>query len=275
MSLISTSRLGAHSEAFACPTCHGPLDVVGAEIDCPQCRRSYLGADRHPDFAPASIAPHPSAKPRFAPLRLQDPLIASRYETCSRPAFFRIMGGNWQNQLTFADEVAYLQARFSTVDGPVLDLACGAGSWTKAIADVVGAGDVIGLDISRPLLERCRVAVPGIAAVRGSALALPFRDSSLAGVNCWNSLQQLPSPPNVIAEVGRCLRAGGLFTLLTYRPATDPLARYFQRRHEAAFGVTAFSEERIRSWLTAAHLRVVELDGPGSFLIVTAERTAT
>jgi SAM-dependent methyltransferase len=265
--VASVSPLGRHGEIFACPTCRQSLVLDADSIRCEQCDSSYLSPDGNADFAPVG-----GPKGGFAPLRLQDPLIASRYEACSRPAFFRIMSGNWQDQMTYEGEREYLRSQLAEVRGPILDLACGAGSWTKAIADVVGVEEVIGLDISKPLLERCRVAVPGILAVRGSALSLPFRDSRLAAVVCWNSLQQIPTPERVIAEIGRCLRDGGLFTLLTYREADDPLSRYFQRRHEAGFGVKAFAVDQIRDWLGEAGCRVRNLTGPGSLLILTAER---
>jgi SAM-dependent methyltransferase len=263
----SRSLLGIHRDAFACPSCHGALDVTDG-IHCDRCDASYLTSDGLADFVPAAMP-----DPGIAAVRFQDPLIASRYETCRRPAFFRIMGGNWRDELGYEDEVAYLQARVMA-DGPVLDLACGAGTWTRAIADAVGVRNVIGLDLSGPLLEQCRARVAGIVAVRGTALALPFRGGSLATVNCWNSLQQLPDPRRVLTEVSRCLRPGGRFTLLTYRPAHDPLARYFQRRAEAALGVTTFPESELLTWLTDAGLEIVDFRGPGSFLLATAERIA-
>jgi SAM-dependent methyltransferase len=270
MTTASTiSPLGIHSEVFACPVCKGKLEETIAGITCDRCETSYLTSEGHADFASATPVP---AKVAFAPLRLQDPLVASRYESCSRPSFFRIMGGNWEDQLTYAAEATYLSERMKAQGGPVLDLACGAGSWTKAIADAVGVDEVIALDISPPMLARCRTAIPGIVAVRGSALSLPIRTGSLSAVSCWNSLQQLPSPPQVIAEIGRCLRPGGAFTLLTYRTASTPLARYFQHRHEAGFDVTAFREDDIRRWLADASLEVLDIAGPGSFLVLTAQR---
>lgn len=264
----SAPPLGTHRDAFACPICHGPLEVTDG-IRCDHCDRSYRTSEGQADFVPAA-----TPDPGIAAVRFQDPLIASRYETCRRPAFLRIMGGNWHGELTYEDEVAYFQARVKAEGGPALDLACGAGSLTQAIASAVGVRNVIGLDLSQPLLEQCRAKVPGIVAVRGTALALPFRNGSLSTVNCWNSLQQLGSPPRVLAEVSRCLRPGGRFTLLTYRPAREPLARYFQRRAEAAHGVTTFAESELRAWLTTAGLEVVDLGGPGSFVLATAQRTA-
>jgi ubiquinone/menaquinone biosynthesis C-methylase UbiE len=157
----------------------------------------------------------------------------------------------------------------------VLDLACGAGRWTRVIAEAVGTEQVVGLDLSVPMLETVRSTLPAVRVVRGSALALPFGDATLGAVTCWNALQMLPRPAQVMAEVGRCLRPGGSFIVLTFRQAADPIYRYFQRRQEETFNVTSFAEEEITRWLADAGLQVRDLGGPGSFLLITATKEST
>jgi ubiquinone/menaquinone biosynthesis C-methylase UbiE len=197
------------------------------------------------------------------------------YETSSRPAFLRLMGTNWDEDLSEADEERYLRERLQAVAGPVLDLACGAGGWTRVIADAVGREQVVGLDLSVPMLETARRALPAVSVVRASALALPFADATLGAVTCWNALQMLPEPARVIAEVGRCLRRGGSFVALTFRRAGDPIYRYFQRRQEQTFNVQAFAEDEITRWLADAGLQVRDLGRPGSFLLITATKEST
>jgi SAM-dependent methyltransferase len=267
--------LGPHASVFACPRCRAGLDAGPQSVACSSCGRQYLDeSDRWADFLPGA-AGSPGA--RHAPLRLQDPVIAARYETCSRPAFFRIMGGDWQGRLLPGEaEEDFLRTRLRAAAGvPVADIACGAGRWTKIIAGTVGAEEVICPDISRPLLRQCRAAVPGITAVRASALDLPLRDAVLGAAVIWNALQQMPHPGEAIAEAGRCLRPGGVLILLTYQPARPPLARYFQSRHEEAFGVASFTPAQMRGWLETAGLIPGEIGGPGSFLLVTARKPGT
>jgi len=183
------------------------------------------------------------------------------------------MGGNWDDVMTGDAERACLQDQLAAATGPVADVACGAGKWTRVIcAAAGGTGQVIGVDLSRPLLARCRAANPGITAVRGSALALPFRSGMLGAAVIWNALQQIPSPEQAIAEAGRCLRPGGVLVLLTYRPARGPLDRYFQARHETAFGVSSFPDSQIRAWLSQGGFCNAEISGPANFLIARAER---
>lgn len=263
--------LGPHASVFACPQCRRGLAVTRDSIACRNCAREYLDrGEGYADFAPAG---QEAIKAGHAPLRLQDPVVATRYETHSRPSFFKIMGGNWNGAaLTDDGEREYLWGCLAHVTGPVADVACGAGKWTRVICDTLGTSRVIGLDISRPLLRQCRAAIPGIVTVRGSALTLPFVSGELGAAVIWNALQQLPSPGEVIAEAGRCLRPGGTLVLLTYRPAAAPLARYFQARHEQAFSVASFTEDQMRSYLADAGLTPASIGGPANFLLVTARK---
>jgi ubiquinone/menaquinone biosynthesis C-methylase UbiE len=111
--------------------------------------------------------------------------------------------------------------------------------------------------------------------VRGSAQALPFGDRGFGAVTCWNAPQVLPEPRKVIGEVGRCLKPGGTFTVLTFRKTDDPIHRYFQRRHGAAFLGAAFSEQEIRMWLEEAGMEILDLAGPESFLLFNARNLAS
>lgn len=271
---VAKTVLGPCVSVFACPQCRRGLTVARNSVACGYCGREYLDiGEGYADFLPAG---QETMKVGHAPLRLQDPVIATRYETHSRPSFFQIMGGNWDGRaLTEDGEREYLHGRLAAVTGPVADVACGAGKWTRVICDTVGTSRVIGLDISRPLLRQCRAAIPGVVAVRGSALSLPFADGTLGAAVIWNALQQLPSPGEVIAEAGRCLRPGGILVLLTYRPARTALARYFQTRHEQAFSVASFTENQMRSYLARAGLTPADIGGQANFLLVTARKPDT
>ncbi len=269
--VVTETALGPYMSVFACPQCRRGLTVTRTSVTCGYCGREYLDVgEGYVDFLPAGQAP---IKVGHAPLRLQDPVIAARSETHSRPSFFEIMGGNWDGRaLTEDDEREYLHSRLTSVTGPVADVACGAGKWTRVICDTVGTSRVIGLDISRPLLRQCLAAIPGLVAVRGSALTLPFSDCMLGGVVIWNALQQLPSPGEAIAEAARCLQPGGMLVLLTYRPARTELARYFQAGHERAFSVASFTENQMSEYLARAGLSGGGITGMANFLLVTARK---
>jgi SAM-dependent methyltransferase len=252
---------------LACPACRGELSPVEEGVACRPCGAAYRVTDGCLDFVA-----EPLGVTGLGQIFMADPLHVPLYEASSRPAFLRLMGSNWGGDLSEADEERYLHERLEGVNGPVLDLACGAGRWTRVIADAVGVEHVVGLDLSVPMLQAMRKALPTVPVVRGSALALPFGDGTLGAITCWNALQMLPQPERVIAEVGRCLRPGGSFVVLTFRQACDPIYRYFQRRQEETFNVSAFAEEEITHWLAQAGLEVRHLGGPGTFLLIAATK---
>ena len=189
-----------------------------------------------------------------------------------RPAFLRWKGSNWDGAVTVEDEDEYLRTHVQPADGPILDLGAGTGRWTAVLADTFGAERVIALDLSAAMLEHVRRGLPQVLRVRGNALSLPFNDGSLGAVNCWNALQSMPDPAAVVAEVGRCLRPGGTFTLMTFRPAVDPIYRALQTAPFGLVPVALSAPQDLRQWLAAAGMSVWEQYTPGSFLFVTAVR---
>ncbi|MER8260692.1 methyltransferase domain-containing protein [Streptomyces albidoflavus] len=249
--------LDGHAGALRCPACEGVLHAEDGHARCGGCSRAYPLADGVLDLCEEPDGP-------------ADPLLAGRYERGLRAGFVRIMGANWGGEITPSDEDAYLTERVRPAAGPVLDLAAGAGRWTRVLARALGQERVIALDVSAGMLGQLRRKLPGVLAVRGSAQRLPFGDSSLAAVNCWNALQALPDPQEAVREVGRCLRSGGTFTLMTFRESTDPLNRYFQSRLQQQARRGAFTPEQLTAWLEASGMKVTDLSGPGTFLFATA-----
>lgn len=245
-----------------CPDCRGELAVGEQGLTCEACVTPYRLMDGYLDLLGDS-GPGSGHS---------DPLFADRYERGVRAGFLRMMGSNWDGAVTPADEDRYLIERVRPADGPVLDVAAGAGRWTRVLADRFGAGRVVALDVSRAMLARLGAQLPGVRALRGSALRLPFADASLGAVNCWNALQALPDPQAAIAEIGRCLRPGGTFTALTFRPTDDPLLGYFQARMSDSAQRDTFEPELIKKWLADSGMTVTDRSVPGTFLIFTAVR---
>ncbi|GAA3795911.1 hypothetical protein GCM10022226_14100 [Sphaerisporangium flaviroseum] len=269
---LDVEAFGRHADAFRCPSCHAGLDFASEGIRCTGCSTEYAvaggilnlleGAERNGDDFLYRLAEMPS--------------MGLFYEAYARPNFLRIAGGNWGGQVTPADEKSYILEHVRPVAGPVLDLAAGAGTWTAMLTEAVGAERVIALDMYPPMLSALRRKLVEVPAVMASAAVLPFDDASLGAVICWNALQAFPDhAAAAIAEVGRCLRPGGTFTLLTFNMAEDPIARYFQASHYFPGhqeGMQLFEPGDIKRWLTDAGLVVHEESRPGTFIIITAQR---
>nr|WP_042180139.1 class I SAM-dependent methyltransferase [Kibdelosporangium sp. MJ126-NF4]CEL14222.1 methyltransferase [Kibdelosporangium sp. MJ126-NF4]CTQ88590.1 methyltransferase [Kibdelosporangium sp. MJ126-NF4] len=200
------------------------------------------------------------------------------YEVYARPAFRRLCGMNWENQVDHQWEQAYIAEHVRPVDGPVLDLAAGSGMWTNTLAETVGAERVLALDIAPGPLASLRDRRPDVAAVVASAGNLPFDDATLGAVLCWDALQAFPDvAADAIAEVGRCLRPGGSFTLYTFDNAEDEIYRHFVRAHRFPNhkdGLTLFERADLEAWLAGAGLKVVDSQGPAQQYIITAEKQA-
>src|SRR5262245_8766481 len=128
----------------------------------------------------------------------------------------------------FATEVDELAERLALAPGDVvLDVACGHGNFTEAIARRVGPGGlVVGLDIAASMLARAarRIARAGLAnvlLVRGDALALPFAARAFPKLNCSGGLHQLPDLPRALAEMARVVASGGRFAASGFAAAGE------------------------------------------------------
>ena len=97
-------------------------------------------------------------------------------------------------------------------DRDVLELGCGAGQWSVALA-VEGARP-IGMDVSRKQLQHARRAVRRdsvrLPLVQASAEELPFRDRSFDLVFCDHGAVGFADPREAVPEAARVLRPGGV-----------------------------------------------------------------
>jgi SAM-dependent methyltransferase len=98
----------------------------------------------------------------------------------------------------------------------VLDVGCGAGADTIALAERVGpAGRVVGVDHDAGMLAEAddRAEAAGVAGrvehLRGDALALPFEDSRFDAARSERLFQHLAAPERALAEMARVTRPGG------------------------------------------------------------------
>jgi len=106
-------------------------------------------------------------------------------------------------------------------EAPVaLDVACGTGISTFALADKTGCvGEFHGVDISEGMLEgaRRRAEARGLANVRfakGDAESLDYPDAKFDVVISNMSFQFFPDKPRALAEMHRVLKPGGRLALL-------------------------------------------------------------
>jgi ubiquinone/menaquinone biosynthesis C-methylase UbiE len=105
--------------------------------------------------------------------------------------------------------IARLTARIAPA-ARVLDLGCGTGVLTKAIAAM--GYDVTGVDISAAMLAKIQPESPGdrITLCEASVYALPFEDGSFDGVVTRWVLPHFRDWPILVKEAARVLKPGGV-----------------------------------------------------------------
>src|SRR3954453_5029821 len=101
---------------------------------------------------------------------------------------------------------------FVAPPGPVVDLGCGPGAHTRALArrgyHVTGLDNSPRMvDVARHRATRDNLNVAYEVADVGTRL--PFADGSLGGVLAILVIQHLSDPASFVGEVRRCLRPGG------------------------------------------------------------------
>ena len=89
----------------------------------------------------------------------------------------------------------------------LLDVATGPGYVAERAVD--RGAEVVGLDLSEPMLEFARSRVPDAEFVRGDATALPFDEASFDAFTAAFVLLHLGKPERAAAEAARVLRPGG------------------------------------------------------------------
>lgn len=107
-------------------------------------------------------------------------------------------------------------------NGRYLDLACGTGNYTRALAAAGGLWH--GADISEVMLAQARAKPSTVAWTRADTAALPFEDGSFDGVVCTLAVHHFGDLTAAFREVRRVL-AGGRFVIFTGLP--DQMAGYW------------------------------------------------
>ena len=210
----------ANPLGLVCAECRQPLAVVGDSLVCAEghgAGRVYDGVfdvARPREGADAALVEFWSSSEEY-------------YE------FAREMNPDYES----ADHGSHrmlLQALVNDSAGRVLDIGCGTAEFSVALASVLSVVDYVGLEVST-LAARQAVAFgrPGSFVV-GDAERLPFPDASFDAVISLYALEHFTHPREVLQEMARVVRPGGLVGVLTVtydRPTgTIPSIRFGVKR---------------------------------------------
>ncbi len=125
---------------------------------------------------------------------------------------------------------AYFQWLPPLVVGDVIEMGCGPGDVTAALATHCGARTAIGIDPSPVMIERAKARHAGKAGFSfavGDARNTDLPDASADLILFHTTLCHVPGPEAALAEVMRLLRPGGWLVVFDgdYASATAALSR--------------------------------------------------
>jgi SAM-dependent methyltransferase len=221
------------------------VGLLDSAPDEPETRRGYL------DLLGEVAAPHDTIAQRL----MRSGVLPKVYEDLWRPLVFGLSKGG---PLGPSTEEEYALARdwlglSPNSDATVLDVACGPGNVSRALAAGVGPrGLVVGIDASATMLDRAVAEEgSGVGYVRGDAVDLPFRAESFDAVCCFGALYLFDDPWGAIDGMTRVLKPGGRIVFLTSRRPETPLVGRAGAAFGRVTGIRLFGAEEVPEALAA------------------------
>lgn len=258
-------------ELLRCPKClQGSLvpeaDVVGSAMAfgptrCLTCGARFPVHDGLIDFV--------GERPKLRALQqaMELPWVARSWERYVRPAVDTLLT---RGRLDHESEYTVLRNLIGAPPGPIVDLGCGAGLVLRRLSRDFSRVPVIGVDMSRPMLEEAMAQVRENAEaadfVRAQVPQMPFNDSTLGAVVAVGFIHFVEALDSLLSEVARTLKPGGRFVATTYEAG-----KMLEGVHKGA-GLSPRSEAMLRDAAERAGLVEFERVKVSPFLLWKAER---
>lgn len=148
-------------------------------------------------------------------------------------------------------------------DGVCLEIGCGTGAHAASVRDL--GRRPVGVDLSAGMLRHARGRLP---VARGDAAALPVADASVPAVIAMMVHTDMAAYPEVLREVARVLRPGGVFVHVGVHPCfcggfadrSDPDAVVVRPGYlDRHWTTDSWTDQGLRDKVGAAHWPLAEL----------------
>jgi demethylmenaquinone methyltransferase/2-methoxy-6-polyprenyl-1,4-benzoquinol methylase len=164
-----------------------------------------------------------------------------------------------------------------------MDLCCGTGAVTRALAERAPVGAlIVGVDFSRGMLAQATIGAgqSGLATIRwvqADATVLPFRDETFDAVTCAYALYELKGEARgaMLREAARVLSPGGRFLAMEHEVPERSVPRllfYLRLAVIGAEGARAFLGGEVRELGRVFHNVVKDVVPPGKSKILTGTK---
>ncbi len=104
--------------------------------------------------------------------------------------------------------------KINLVKGPILDVGCHSGTFTKKIIDKLKSKEIYGIDISNQAIALAKKRIPYGHFEVADAAKLPFKDNFFEAVFCLEVLEHVDNPKKILLEIKRVLKKGGYVIFL-------------------------------------------------------------
>ncbi len=193
-------------------------------------------------------------------------------------SFLEALWGNGYMSPGGPEEVARLLDGVDLSGKTVVDIGCGAGGITVALARDYGAARVIGVDVEAPVCAhaRRRVEREGLidrVEIRETVPGpLPVDDASVEMVFSKDSIVHIPDKEQLARDVYRVLRPGGWFVasdwLISHDGEPSPAMAHYLKHEDLDFGMA--SPGRYQRALQAAGFEQISLVNRNAWYLETA-----
>lgn len=213
------------------------------------------------------------ASPSWTQSVMESRLYTRFYESVFRPNLTRLVTRrSVKNDIALSLEMLELQPHWS-----VLDVACGPGNYSRAIAQALDAeaGVAVGLDVSWPMLrkaviQKARKRISNLHFVRGSAMHLPFQNNSFDAIHCTAALHIFADPSRALHEFHRVIRPKGHLVIGTFLQSRFLPLRLAQRLGSPLTGFHWFSLEELEDIVIDAGFTVARTEINGLAISLSA-----
>jgi len=260
---------------YVCPTCKSSLHPSPGKLRCAACSIDYPVEDDIPEFIAGELAASPD--PQLRRMRFIDKM-AGLYETdLWYPLVMKVYGGRHGPLL--AQLVRSVADRLGPVEGRVLDVACGPGTFGRRIASP--AREIWGVDVSRGMLRQGRryAASEGVSNLhfaRARVEALPFGDAAFDAALCCGSLHLFTDTRAALTEIARVMKPAASLAAFTFTPGTEGLLKYawFRDWSRTRHGLHVFALDDLERTLALSGFEAFQPEIRGSTLLFSARRAA-